>query len=448
MKIEKSAIGVFEEFAEDYLNFEKTPKKNIFWLDTMEFLCNRFGNPELACPSIHVAGSKGKGSVSMMIARILDEAGYRTGLYSSPHILDFIERIGSCKGPFEEAVYEKSVKELIDFVRSVKTEDLPGERPITWFELVTLLGILSFANAGCDYSVYEVGLGGRLDATNVLKPEVCCINQIELEHTEFLGDTVEKIAAEKGGIIKQNTPVFVAEQTESVKQVFKKIAGDKSAPIFFVDEISNISQIVYKNTQLHCTISSIFFKRPLNVTLNMLGDFQTRNAAMAALAVKQVLPDLDETIIERGLEKAILPGRFEISGNIVYDGAHTVKSIGFTMETFEKIFSNQGPINAHLLFGCAADKEVEKIATLFKGKFTKVTITKPGNVKESDIERLKAAFDDVNIEYFSCADYLKAIPYAVSKANEENAILLVTGSFYLVSEVKKFLLSQKCLYCQ
>lgn len=445
MRVNKSAIGVFEEFAEDYLNFEKNPKKNIFWLDTMEFLCNRFGNPELACPSFHVAGSKGKGSVSMMIATILNEAGYRTGLYSSPHILDFIERIGTCNGPFQEEVYEKSVKELIDFVSSVKTEDLPGERPITWFELVTLLGILSFANAKCDYSVYEVGLGGRLDATNVLKPAVCCINQIELEHTEFLGNTVEKIAAEKGGIIKENTPVFVAEQTESVKEVFRKIAKDRSAPIYFVDEISKISEIVYKNRRMHCKIESDFFKRPLQIALRMPGDFQARNAALAAFAVKQVLPEIDEVTIEKGLEKAALPGRFEIDGNIIFDGAHTVKSIGYTMDTLEKIFEGEGPANLHLLFGCAADKEVEKMAACFKGRFSKVSVTKPGSVKESDLERMKKAFDMAGIEYFSCGDHLKAIPYALEKAREENARLLVTGSFYLVSEVKKYLLSQKCL---
>ena len=114
MKIQKSAIGVFLEFADEYLNFEKTPEKNIFWLDTMEFLCNRLGNPQDEIPCFHVAGSKGKGSVSMMIASILEENGNKTGLYSSPHILDFIERIGTCKGPYDESVYEKSVRCLMD----------------------------------------------------------------------------------------------------------------------------------------------------------------------------------------------------------------------------------------------------------------------------------------------------------------------------------------------
>lgn len=443
MKIQKSAIGVFLEFADEYLNFEKTPEKNIFWLDTMEFLCRRLGDPQNEIPSFHVAGSKGKGSVSMMIASILEENGNKTGLYSSPHILDFIERIGSCKGPFEESVYEKSVRCLMDSVNSIIADELPGKRPVTWFELVTLLGFLCNKNAGCDFSVYEVGLGGRLDATNVISPRCCCINQIELEHTEFLGDTVEKIAAEKGGIIKPDTPVFVAAQKESVRKVFRDIAKDKNAPLYFIDEISEVSSIAYENGRMLCVIKSSFFKRPLNLSLSMLGDFQAKNAAMAAIAVKQVLPDIDESVIESGLAKASLPGRFEIEDNIIFDGAHTSNSIAFTMETMEKIFGHEH--NVHLLFGCAADKEVEKMALMFKDRFSSIYLTKPGNVKASDIERAKKAFDNAGLEYYCCSDYLKAIPHALEKAREAHAKLLVTGSFYLVSEVKKYLLSCKCL---
>ena len=443
MKIQKSAIGVFLEFADEYLNFEKTPEKNIFWLDTMEFLCNRLGNPQDEIPCFHVAGSKGKGSVSMMIASILEENGNKTGLYSSPHILDFIERIGTCKGPYDESVYEKSVRCLMESVNSIMTEELPGKRPVTWFELVTLLGFLCNKNAGCDYSVYEVGLGGRLDATNVIKPKCCCINQIELEHTEFLGDTVEKIAAEKGGIIKQETPVFVAAQNDSVRNVFRNIAKKRNAPIYFVDEISKVSSITYENNRMQCKIESSFFKRPLNLSLAMLGDFQTKNAAMAAIAVKQVLPDIDESIIETGLSKAKLPGRFEIEKNIVFDGAHTTNSIAFTLNTMEKVFGRD--LNVHLLFGCAADKEVEKMSLMFKDRFSSIYLTKPGNVKASDIDRARKAFDDAGLDYFCCGDYLKAIPYALEKSKEAHAILLVTGSFYLVSEVKKYLLSCKCL---
>lgn len=472
MNEKKSAIGVFENFAEEYLNFEKTPKKNIFWLDTMEFLCKRLSNPQDCCPSFHVAGSKGKGSISKMIACILEEAGYYTGLYSSPHILNFNERIGTVSGPFPEEVYEKSVKQLIDSITSIKTEELPGKRPVTWFELATLLGMLCFKNAGIKYAVYEVGLGGRLDATNVITPLCSCISQIELEHTEYLGNTEELIAAEKGGIIKQEIPVIVSGQKESVKNVFRKIAKEKNAPIIFTDECCKTSKIVYKNTQQNSTnyqdvyffrqnsvkmcfsLDSEKFSRPLNVSLLMLGEFQARNAAVASLAVKTVFPNLDESIIEKGLEKTVLPGRFEpvdlltsrfenIS-NLILDGAHTVKSIGFTMDTFCNLFSN-AKTDSYLLFACASDKKAEEIAELFKGKFSHIILTVPGGTKESDFPRLKAAFEKSGIEYTAIPDYLKAIPYILSKAAEEKATVLVTGSFYLVAEVKKYLLAQKTI---
>lgn len=449
----KSAIGIFEEFAEEYLNFEHTPVKNIFWLDTMEFLCRRFGHPETKCRTIHVAGSKGKGSLSKMIAYTLEKAGYKTGLYSSPHILNFNERIGSANGPFEEEVYEKSVKELIEKVKSIKNEELPGGRPITWFELVTMLGILCFKNAGCDFAVYEVGLGGRLDATNVIKPEICCINQIEKEHTEFLGDTIEKIAAEKGGIIKENIPVIISPfQCESVKKVFHDIAEEKKAPIIFVENISKVSQVVQKSRQKteDFILSSDLFSRNMNFHLKMPGKFQQYNAATACIVLKKLINDLDEGLIEEAINNVTLSGRFEIQQNIkefpgivslIMDGAHTVNSVGFTMETFERFYGNE---KKHLLFGCAADKDVEGMTGFFKGKFSDTVITKPGSVKESDISRMKKAFDSAEIEYTSCNDYIKAVKLALEKADRDNAVLLVTGSFYLVSEVKKYLISLKC----
>lgn len=472
MNEKKSAIGVFESFAEEYLNFERTPKKNIFWLDTMEFLCRRLSNPQNCCPCFHVAGSKGKGSISKMIACVLEEAGYSTGLYSSPHILNFSERIGTAHGPFSEEIYEKSAKQLIDSISSIKTEELPGKRPVTWFELATLLGMLCFKNAGTNYAVYEVGIGGRLDATNVVTPACSCISLIEKEHTEYLGDTEELIAAEKGGIIKQGVPVVVSWQKESVKKVFERISKERNSPIIFADEQCKLSEVVYKNTQnqfnisqdvhffrqnstkMCFSISSQKFSRPLNISLSLLGEFQARNAAVAALALKTALPALDESIIEKGFEKAVLPGRLE-SVNLensqfkdisclILDGAHTVGSIGFTIDTFCTLFSNSVS-SSYLLFACAADKNAEEIAKLFKGKFDHTILTVPGGTKESNFSRLKDAFEKSGIEYTAIPDYLKAIPYILSKAAEEKAAVLVTGSFYLVAEVKKYLLAQKTI---
>lgn len=453
-----SPTSLFNEWLDQYLNFEHTPKKNIFWLDTMQFLCDRLGQPQDSARSFHVAGSKGKGSVSMMIASILQEAGFNTGLYSSPHILDFRERISSPTGFFDEAVYSNAAEELMHSVDSIVPETLPGQRPITWFELVTAYAMLCYKYQKCSWTVYEVGLGGRLDATNVIRPECCCITPIELEHTEYLGDTVEKIAAEKGGIIKEGIPVVISRQNyDSCKEVFRRIAGEREAPIYFTDELGKVTSISYDGSRLNdnfgmdLVLESDFFSRAIKTKLSLVGDFQAENALTASMAVKKVLPQIGEDIIERGLAKASLPGRFEMLQNVpayskipclVMDGAHTVHSVGFTLETFDSVFSKG--CEAHLLFGCASDKDAEHIAALVPFSFTHITLTKPGEVKASDLPAVERAFSKAGLSYVSCTDYVRAISMALKNANEERVPLLVMGSFYLVAEVKKFLISKEC----
>ncbi len=445
-----SPIKVFQEWLDSYLNFEKLPKKNIFWLDTMNYLCNRFDHPEQNAPSFHVAGSKGKGSTSVMIASILCEDGYNTGLYTSPHILDFIERIQSASGPFDEKVYESAVKKIMAGIDAIIPESLPGKRPITWFELVTLFAFLTFKIAKTDYNVFEVGLGGRLDATNVITPKICCINLIEKEHTEYLGDTLEQIACEKGGIIKRCVPVVVSHQRSEVRKVIESIAQDKNAPVIFIDDIIDDINYEYIHTEsetgMKIKISSKLFSRPINTTLKLLGEYQAYNAALAAVTVKKALPGISEEIIEKGLAKASLPGRFELIKKVkqypdipcvVLDGAHTVNSVSYTIDTYKKLFGQYGKTN--LLFACAADKDSDDIAPLFEGMFENVFLTKPGDVKISDITKLTQSFDKVNIKYLCDSDYKKQIEKAFKAANDNKKPLLITGSFYLIAEVKKIL---------
>ena len=542
----------FEKWLDSYLNFEKTPKKNIFWLETMKFFCRKFGNPENAERCFHVAGSKGKGSVSMFIASILREAGFKTGLYTSPHILDFLERVSLAGLKFSDEIYEKAADELMKTVEAVKEEELPGGRGITWFELVTIFAFLVFRQAKTDFAVYEVGLGGRLDSTNVVNPICACIGPIELEHTEFLGDTVEKIAAEKGGIIKPDSKVVIAKQIPSVRKVFEEIAKERNAELFFVDdEIKNLQFKIEKissgtqacervtssnetnsdknadalgieaapeafwsangrmergdaeqriarsersegNAQkknhpvMSVSFEAKYFSRPVHAKLKMLGKFQAQNAALAALAVKIALPEISEETIEKGLSKAVLPARFEVVPSpknyenipyLVLDGAHTVNSETFTMETMEETgllemgadsgdevsgaekakntddaeetdkadnadlgTENSDSRKPVLLFACAADKDVKDIAPLFKGKFRKIFLTKPGNVKISDTKKMEDAFDENGIPYDFDADFSSQIKKALNFADEKKSVLLVTGSFYLVAEAKKILL--------
>lgn len=441
-------LSDFEKWLNQYLNFEKKPKKNIFWLDTMKFLCSEFGNPQNEIPCFHVAGSKGKGSVSMMIACILEEHGKKVGLYSSPHILNFQERVSMPNKFFSDEIYSKSADQLVNKIENLNFPDYLKERPITWFELTTLFAMLCFKNAACDYSVYEVGLGGRLDSTNVVNPLVSCISRIELEHTKFLGDTLELIAGEKGGIIKQNVPVIISSQKESVKNVFRKIANEKNAPLNFIDEECEIKTEL-KNQSQYVEISSKIFSRTIKTSLKMLGKFQTENAALASFAVKKAIPEISEDEIEKGLSKAFLPARFEIVkkvqgfenlSSLVLDGAHTLNSVNFTMETFNSLFP-KSQNSRHLLFACAADKDVEDIVFAFKNQFDKITITKPGFTKLSDLPRLEKALKNANIEFSCISDFNEAIEKSFKQADSEKANLLVTGSFYLISEVKKFILN-------
>ncbi len=467
------SLNRFLEWADSYLNFERTPKKNIFWLDTMEFFCKKLNSPQKSFKSFHVAGSKGKGSVSLFLASILKEAGFKTGLYASPHILDFSERITLCGKPFPEKIYEASTRELMDCVDSTPLEELPGERPVTWFELVTLLSFLCFKNAKVDWAVFEVGLGGRLDATNVIKPECSLITPIELEHCEFLGNTLEEIAFEKGGIIKEGIPCVIAEQqNDSVKNTFLKICQERNSPVIFVEETSKVDEVVYKNILtndskseksgkskersvgkklplvMQSTLSSKFFAKSIVPTLRLPGDFQAKNALEAALAIKHILPQIDEAVIEKGLSQASLSGRFEALYRLpafkdlpflVMDGAHTPRSLSFTLSTFHRYHT--GP--AALLFACASDKDVEGMASLIASdsSFSPESIfyTKPGLIKASDLERGERAFSSLGLNVKANPDYEKAIAEAFNFACKNKMPLLVTGSFYLVAEVKIFL---------
>lgn len=464
----------FKNWLDSFLNFEKLPTKDIFWLDTIEWLCGKFNNPQESAPCVHVAGSKGKGSVSRMISSILTASGKKTGLYTSPHIKDFYERVSINGALMNKALYESCALELQKKVDELKNGALPSNRQITWFELVTVYAFLCFRAAKTDANVFEVGLGGRLDATNIVRPKIAVINTIELEHTEFLGDTLEKIAAEKAGIIKENTPVLCAEPTSAgVRVAFEEAASKKNASLYFADELCDALEYSYEKSPqdqndggrkslqgqnaaasndsgresaryfMNVEMRSPLFSRPLKACLSLLGNVQAHNAFLAAAAVRLAFPEISEDTIERGLEAAALPARFQTialgGGLLVLDGAHTANSIAGTMETFNALFSDDARPK-RLLFACAADKDVVHIAPLFKRKdgrslFEKITITKLNSAKQSDPQKAAAAFKEAGLSFELLEDYEAAILSAVEAAKRDGAVLLATGSFYLAAEI-------------
>ncbi len=444
---EKSALTIFEEWLSDYINYEYTPQKGQFSLASITALTERFGNPQNNFKSLHIAGSKGKGSVAVMTAEILSQMGLKTGLYTSPHIMDFSERVRGPAGPFSEEIYERAVQEIIPLTESIIPSAFPGGAP-SWFELVTLFSFLVFTAAGVDWGVFETGLGGRFDATNVLLPAASVINAIELEHTEYLGDTLEQIAFEKAGIIKPGAPVCIAPQLDNVRGVFIRKGGEVNAPLLFIDDILKDSSFSMTPQGMDIRLdfgTTGLFKRPLETRLRLFGRIQVQNAALAAAAVKTIRPEADEAVIEDGLSRALLPGRFEIlspaeSGYgipMVLDGAHTVGSTALTVETFFSLWEPP----AHLLFACAADKDVSAIARSFPRGFSRTTLTIPGSYKKADIGKAAEAFRDVMSgnegSLHVMPDFHEAILSAFEQAQISGSPLLVVGSFYLVAEVKK-----------
>ena len=453
--INKTAIQCLEEWLDSYLNFEKLPKKGIFWLDTIKFLCQRFSNPQKSFKSIHIAGSKGKGSVSTMLSSIIKEYKGNCGLYTSPHILSLAERITNSHTFLDETIYEESLKELMAKVESIIPEQLPNQREITWFELVTLYSFLCFRKANFSWAVYETGLGGRLDSTNILEPELSIITPIELEHTEFLGNTISEIAFEKAGIIKNNVPVCISKQSKEALEVILNKAKEVNAPVFYIEDyLENLSYVFpSKESDVKTMEVSIKFKklfsRPIKINLSLIGKVQAENASLACLCAKILFPEISEEIIEKGLNKCTLQGRFEIAKNplnkkseIIYDGAHTVKSIKGTLDSYKRIFHIENH-KGILIFAVAADKDIEHIAKeIIESKlFKEIHITKPGSVKQSDISKVVNTFQELSkncdIKLNHSEDYSKVIEEALKSTKEENVPLLITGSFYLVAEAKK-----------
>lgn len=453
--INKTAIQCLEEWLDSYLNFEKLPKKGIFWLDTIKFLCQRFSNPQKSFKSIHIAGSKGKGSVSTMLSSIIKEYKGNCGLYTSPHILSLAERITNSHTFLDETIYEESLKELMAKVESIIPEQLPNQREITWFELVTLYSFLCFRKANFSWTVYETGLGGRLDSTNILEPELSIITPIELEHTEFLGNTISEIAFEKAGIIKNNVPVCISKQSKEALEVILNKAKEVNAPIFYIEDyLENLSYVFpSKESDVKTMEVSIKFKklfsRPIKINLSLIGKVQAENASLACLCAKILFPEISEEIIEKGLNKCTLQGRFEIAKNplnkkseIIYDGAHTVKSIKGTLDSYKRIFHIENH-KGILIFAVAADKDIEHIAKeIIESKlFKEIYITKPGSVKQSDISKVVNTFQELSKNCDNklnhSEDYSKVIEEALESTKEENVPLLITGSFYLVAEAKK-----------
>jgi dihydrofolate synthase/folylpolyglutamate synthase len=425
-----------------HVNVERG-QKTVFKLDRMRRVCSALGDPESFCPVFHIAGSKGKGSVSIMIARVLEAGGFRTGLYTSPHFMSWKERISLAGDELPDEVLIDAAEEVFSCL------DDPGLRneaeEITFFELTTLIAFCAFRLALCDRVVLETGLGGRLDSTNVVDPRASVITRIELEHTEYLGDTIEAIAAEKAGIIKPGRPCYIGKQRPEARRVFELAARNQASPLRDIDELSSITDVEVSREGTRAVLDfgnnqilAAKFPSAFRVRTPLIGSVQAQNMALALCAVAENEGSIDESAAVQGLGRAFLPARFQVlpvKPPIVLDGAHTPDSISLTLETFNSLFP--GP--KALLFGCAEDKKHALMAGILAPAFDRITLTRPGSFKQSDLASIESSFRAAGAAFRVEEDFHRAVGDAISEAIDLGMPLLVTGSFYLCAEVYKTL---------
>lgn len=415
-----------------FLNMERKLDPVAYRLDRMRQLRDLFGRPDSGMRLVHVAGSKGKGSTATMLAAILQRHDPPVGLYTSPHLLSFTERIGIAGAPVRDDVLLPAATELASGIESRVPSDYPGGDSPTYFELLTLLAFLSFRRAGCGRAVIEVGLGGRLDSTNVIQPEACVITPIELEHTEILGDTIPKIASEKAGIIKPGIPVYVSALRPDALDVIRSTARGLDAPVHVLDDEISITDLRLSPDGTEFTLSPKDASwSGLRLRTPLVGTVQARNAAVAALCARGL--GVDDDTIRRGLAEARLSARFEImrgTPDVILDGAHTPDSVAACASDFKTVFGGR----AVLLFGCAKDKNPEAMADALSEVASMVVVTKPGTFKESDLPRITKAFEERGYSVRAMEDTRQAVQAAMDTAVQEGLPLLVTGSFYLCAE--------------
>ena len=401
-------------------------------------LAERLGNPQNTLSFVHVAGTNGKGSTSVMLASVLQAAGYRVGLYTSPYILRFNERIQINGTP----ISDEDLAALVEEIRPV-AEDMAD--PPTEFELITALAFLYFAKEACDVVVLEVGLGGRLDATNIIPSSlVSVITGIAMDHTAILGDTPAKIAAEKAGILRSGVPVVYGGGGGEAADVIRQHAHTLGSPFVAVNH-DGLSQV-----QTHLDGASFDFE-PLalyDLRLSMAGSYQPRNAA-CVLTVLSVLQErgltVSETAIREGLAAAHWPGRFEILCRdplIISDGGHNPEGVHAAVNSVKQCL---GDTRVMLLSGVMADKDyrvmVEDMASVARRVFT----VKPSNPRSLDAHDYAAMFRRAGVpaEAFETVD--EGVAAAVRAASAEGCPLLSLGSLYLYAELHTALKNQNII---
>ena len=415
------ALDYLYSFVDYSLKHSSELAKADFNLDRMFALMESLGNPHHKYPIIHVAGTKGKGSVSALCAAGLQAAGYKVGLYTSPHLLDYCERIQINGEPI-------SHEQLVELVEEIKPHVAKIEK-LTTFEITTALGFLAFAKYGCNAAVFEVGLGGRLDATNVVTPKVSVITSLSMDHMVVLGDTLAKIAGEKAGIIKEGVPVVSSPQKNEALEVLERVAKSKNSELTLVGK-----DIKYEFVELSLD-GQKFIIHNSSFIIPLLGSHQIENAVVAYTALKTSgIPIMDEQI-QKGFSQVQWRARFEVARReppVIFDSAHNQDSFAKLRETLETYFPGQ---QVYLIFGASEDKHIRDMFAEMKPKIKKVIITRADHPRALEVEKIQSLADEAGVESEPVVPVKNALARALELSSKDGSIVLSAGSMFVTAEV-------------
>ncbi len=412
-------------------------------LRRMEALLARLGDPHLAAPVVHVAGSKGKGSTSAMVAAALTAHGLRVGLYTSPHLHRFTERIQVDGVPISGGAFASLVQRLWPEAGAIAGEGTLGR--VSVFELLTAMAFVHFRDAGCDAAVVEVGLGGRLDATNLVQPGVSVITPISLDHVHVLGDSIAKIATEKAGIIKPGVPVVIGRQEAQARAVFGAVAAKRGAP--FVDALARVS-LVSEDAPSEGPQELLLLGHlgEYRVTLPLLGAHQVDNARTAVAALEQLHRrrlDIRPDAVARGLASVTWPARTEIVSHgpplVLADGAHNDASAMALAATLRRHFAARLP--AVILIGATAGHDYAATARGLAQVSGQFIVTQSRHPKAVPASEFSAALARERIEVAAATSNTgDGLSTAMRLAPGPAGIIVATGSLFVAAEVRELVL--------
>ena len=434
-----NALDYLYSFVDYSLKHISELAKAEFNLDRMFALMEELGNPQKKYPIIHVAGTKGKGSVAALCASALQAAGYKTGLYTSPHLWDYVERI-QING---EPISHEQLIELVEEVRPAVAK-IPK---LTTFEITTAIGLLAFAKNNVNAAVIEVGLGGRLDATNLVIPTVSVITSLSYDHTAVLGNTLAAIAGEKAGIIKEGIPVVSAPQTGEALEVLERVAEEKNCLFFLVGKHVKFERLTSSLDGQSLRVSSFVLRHledpnfpratqpeVLDLTIPLLGSHQVENAAIAYTALQASRIPISDQSIQTGFARVTWPARFELlrrSPPVVIDSAHNRDSARRLRETLDEYFPGTPVI---LIFCALEDKDITGILEELKPRLESVVATRADHPRAPSAEWMAEQVRNAGIPVEAVTPVSAALERALELAGEQK-LVLAAGSVAFAGEV-------------